>query len=91
MEFEYDPAKSLVNKDKHGIDFDEAQALWQDGSLVNVPARDETELRQLAIGKIGEKHWSAIHVLRGGRIRLISVRRSREKEIEHYERERERA
>jgi uncharacterized DUF497 family protein len=29
-EFEFDPVKSLSNKDKHGIDFVEAQELWND-------------------------------------------------------------
>jgi len=32
MQFEFDPQKSAVNKDKHGIDFVEAQALWLKGS-----------------------------------------------------------
>ena len=35
MEFEFDPAKSAANKDKHGIDFVEAQALWLDGGLAS--------------------------------------------------------
>ena len=30
MEFEYDPVKSETNKKKHGIDFEEVQALWFD-------------------------------------------------------------
>ena len=85
MEFEYDPEKSSANKAKHGIDFEEAQVLWRDPTLVVAPARTEDEPRFLAIGKIGEKHWSAVCVLRENRIRLISVRRSREQEIAHYE------
>ena len=85
MNFEYDPDKSLANKTKHGIDFEEAQMLWRDPALIVAPARTEDEPRFLAIGKIGEKHWSAVCVLREDRIRLISVRRSREQEIAHYE------
>ena len=38
MEFEFDPEKSASNKDKHGIDFIEAQALWQDGGAILVRA-----------------------------------------------------
>ena len=30
MDFEFDPEKSDVNKRKHGIDFNEAQVLWND-------------------------------------------------------------
>jgi len=33
MDFEYDRQKSEANKAKHGIDFEEAQALWQDAAL----------------------------------------------------------
>ena len=29
MQFEFDPAKSAANRDKHGIDFVEAQGLWR--------------------------------------------------------------
>ncbi|MBM4045702.1 MAG: hypothetical protein FJ279_11350 [Planctomycetes bacterium] len=39
MEFEFDPKKSESNKQKHGIDFLEAQALWQDTDRIEVPAR----------------------------------------------------
>lgn len=28
MQYEYGPEKSAANKAKHGIDFEEAQALW---------------------------------------------------------------
>ncbi len=41
VEFEFDEAKSRANKSKHGIDFVEAQALWLDGMLVEIPARTE--------------------------------------------------
>jgi len=29
MDFEFDPAKSAGNLDKHDIDFEDMQALWQ--------------------------------------------------------------
>jgi hypothetical protein len=86
MGFEYDPDKSAENKRKHGIDFDEAQRLWADAHLVEVPARTMDEPRWLLVGKIEEKHWSAI-VTRRGNIRLISVRQSRSEEVEIYESE----
>lgn len=87
MGFEYDPDKSAENKRKHGVDFDEAQRLWADAYLVEVPARTTDEPRWLLIGKIDEKHWSAIITRRGENIRLISVRRSRDEEVEIYESE----
>jgi hypothetical protein len=43
MEFEFDLKKSLSNKDKHGIDFGEAQALWNDPHLLEIEARTSDE------------------------------------------------
>jgi len=85
MSFEYDPEKSRSNKAKHGIDFDEAQALWRDERLVEAPARTDDEPRYLAIGMIDGRHWAAVCVRRGASVRIISVRRAREQEIDYYE------
>ena len=85
MEFEYDRRKSEANHGKHGIDFVEAQALWDDPDLIEIPVRTEDEPRHLVIGKIADKHWSGILTYREGRIRIISVRRSRKEEVEIYE------
>ncbi|WP_404344840.1 BrnT family toxin [Vreelandella venusta] len=84
-EFEFDDNKSQTNLEKHGIDFEAAQALWTDPYLLEIRAKSEGEPRFLLIGMISEKHWSAVVTYREGRIRLISVRRSRKKEVELYE------
>lgn len=83
--FEYDARKSSSNLKKHGIDFVEAQLLWLDPDLIVVPAKTEDEPRFLSIGRISRKHWSAILTYRGENIRLISVRRSRDEEVQIYE------
>ena len=85
MEFEFDTKKSENNKKKHGIDFDEAQALWNDLDLMEIPVKTSNEPRFLVIGKISEKHWSGIITYRSVKIRIISVRRSRKEEVELYE------
>ncbi len=85
MEFEYDPEKSRSNRLKHGIDFEAAQALWDDADLLEVPARTDDEPRYLIIGRIGTQHWSAIVTYRETKLRIISVRRSRAEEIGLYE------
>lgn len=85
MEFEFDPVKSDSNMKKHSIDFERAQLLWTDVDLMVIAARTTDEVRFLAIGIIESRHWSAIFTLRNGRIRLISVRRSRREEIDLYE------
>lgn len=83
--FEFDDAKSLSNRSKHGIDFVEAQKLWDDPVLLEIPAKTEDEPRYLVIGLINDKHWSAVITYRGINIRLISVRRSRTEEVLLYE------
>ena len=87
MEFEFDPGKSAGNKQKHGIDFREAQSLWNDLDLVEIPVKTSDEERFLVIGKMGGKHWSGIITYRAGQIRIISVRRSRKEEVDLYESE----
>ena len=83
--FEFDAAKSESNRIKHGIDFLEAQALWNDPMLLEIPAKTDDELRYLLIGLIQDKHWSAVVTYRADNIRLISVRRARTEEVALYE------
>jgi len=86
MTFEYDEKKSIANKSKHGIDFEEAQALWHDPyafEMPSLPPRDEE--RFLVLGMIDSKLYTAIITYRASNIRIISVRRSREKEKQLYE------
>jgi len=85
MDFEFDPNKSVTNKVKHGIDFAEAQKLWEDRDRLLVPARTQNEARFMLIGKIGQKHWSTIFTYRGETIRIISARRARKEEVNAYE------
>ena len=85
MEFRFDERKSHINKKKHGIDFIEAQALWQDPDRIEVPAKTVDEVRFIVIGKTSDKHYSAIFTHRGEKTRIISARRSRKEEIELYE------
>ena len=85
MEFEFDSVKSVSNKNKHGIDFVEAQALWQDFMRVEIPARTMDEPRWIVVGQISGTHWSAVVTYRQERTRIISVRRSRDEEVAIYE------
>jgi len=87
MRFEFDPKKSTDNKNKHGIAFDEAQALWDDPALLEIPARTIDEPRSLVIGKMEGKHWSGVITYRRDVTRIISVRRSRQEEVTLYENE----
>ena len=83
--FEFDAEKSHANLLKHGIGFDDAQALWEDPRLLEIPAKTEDEPRYLVIGLIYAKCWSAVITYRGANVRIISVRRSRAEEVALYE------
>ena len=85
MKLEFDPNKSNRNKKKHGIDFVDAQDLWNDIDLLEIPAKTSDEVRFLVIGKIDQKHWTGIITYRDENIRIISVRRARNEEIELHE------
>ncbi len=85
LSFEFDSQKSQLNLKKHGIDFVEAQLLWLDPCLLEIPAKTVDEPRYLMIGKILDKHWSAVITYRNESIRIISVRRARIEEVKIYE------
>jgi uncharacterized DUF497 family protein len=83
--FEFDENKSQSNLQKHEIDFVAAQQLWNDPDLLEIPAKTVDEPRALIIGMIDGKHWSGVITYRNGNIRIISVRRSRQEEVDLYE------
>ncbi len=84
MKFEYDPKKSLGNKEKHGVDFEEAQLIWM-SSYVILPAKVTGEPRFMIIGRIVTDIYSCIFTLRHEKvIRIISCRRSRTEERKVY-------
>lgn len=87
MKFEYNPEKSAANRLKHGIDFEDAQDLWDDDDLLVIPLKFEDEPRQACIGRIAGKHWTAIITCRCKVVRIISVRRARTNEVKLYESE----
>ena len=84
-DFEFDESKSNENKKKHGIDFLEAQVIWDDPDVMEIPAKTRDEKRYLVIGRMDGKYWSAVTTYRADKIRIISVRRSRPEEVEVYE------
>jgi uncharacterized DUF497 family protein len=83
--FEFDAEKSDSNRAKHGIDFLEAQSLWNAPMLLEIAAKTEDEPRFLVIGRIEGRHWSAVITYRGSNVRLTSVRRARTEEVAFYE------
>jgi uncharacterized DUF497 family protein len=85
MKFEYDENKSNSNKQKHGIDFEGVKVLWNDDNMVEIKTSFSSEERYINIGKINNKFYTVVTTYRADKIRIISARRSREKEIEIYD------
>lgn len=84
MVFEWDSAKSELNRKKHGIDFETAKGLWLDENKIEIEAPHPVENRNIIIAELDGKLWAAIFTMRSNTIRIISVRRSREKEAKLY-------
>jgi uncharacterized DUF497 family protein len=86
MEFEYDNNKSRINREKHGIDFIEAQSLWEDENALIVPANtSDEEVRYALISRLNAKCFVVIFTMRENIFRIISVRRCRKNEEKNYE------
>ncbi len=79
MLFKYNENKSIKNKLKHSISFEEAKALWENENALIVPANTiNDEIRYAFISKLNDKCYVAI-------FRIISVRRCRKNEEVNYE------
>ncbi len=85
VEFQYDLNKSASNKEKHGIDFEEAKNLWIDPDRLVIPARSDDEERFALLATYYDRVWAAFFTLRDQTIRIISVRRARKAEAAIYE------
>ena len=85
IKFEWDPVKSQSDQRKHGIDFETAKTLWLDENRVEIYAPHPVEDRTILIAKHLDKIWTAIYTPRQDAIRIISVRRARQKEVDLYE------
>ena len=89
MKFEWDTREEIANRRKHGINFETAKALWFDENRIEIIAPHPVEERRILIAHLHGKLWTAVYTIRDqSSIRLISVRRSREKEVTLYEKER---
>jgi uncharacterized DUF497 family protein len=86
MHFEFDERKNQLNQDKHHLSFEEATAIWDDPDLIVLHAKKRGEKRLLAIGCAYTVLYSVVHTVHGETTRIISARRSTERERRTYER-----
>jgi uncharacterized DUF497 family protein len=86
VQIEFDTDKDAANIARHGVALALGAKIFDDHEVLIVPTireRDREE-RYKAIGLIGDKLWTAIHVYRGDVVRFLSVRRSNTSEQRSY-------
>ena len=84
MIFEFDPSKNTLNQAKHGISFEEAQSIWNDPDLIILHGKKKGEKRFLALGEAYSVIYTVVHTKRGDAIRIISARKTTQKEALYY-------
>ena len=89
MIVDFDPAKDRANRIKHGVPLAFGVRVFADGNHVVLPSQRpiDGEDRYKAVGIVEGRLWTAIHVWRGGTLRVISVRRSNAGEQGNYDRD----
>lgn len=83
MEIEFDPDKERRNVAKHGLSLSRA-ADFEILAFVEDDRRDYGERRYRAWGVIDGVFHALAFTMRGDRIRVITLRRAREKEVRRH-------
>lgn len=85
MRIEFDPAKDITNRAKHGVSLALAGELVWEAALVWIDERIEYgELRAIALAPKIEILYYAAFVDRGEVRRVISLRRANRREVKYY-------
>ncbi|KNZ34581.1 MAG: hypothetical protein AD742_00160 [Methylibium sp. NZG] len=88
MEFQWDPAKAVLNLRKHGVAFEEATTAFADPRSLAIadPLHSEGESRFVLLGRSqAGRMLAVVHTDRGDTIRLISARTATRKERKTYD------
>jgi uncharacterized DUF497 family protein len=85
MGFEWDEQKRAINKAKHGLDFLDVRAVFDDEKAYVYPARNDFgEKRFVIVGQIRDLIVATVYTERGANKRLISARIARREERAHH-------
>jgi hypothetical protein len=84
MEFEWDPAKAKSNIARHGVSFDEAQAVFADLQAIELLDQSPDEERWRLLGRAGPNILMVVYAERGNRVRIISARKASKREQKAY-------
>jgi uncharacterized DUF497 family protein len=83
--WDWDEPKRQANLAKHGVDFATVVNFdWSDATTEPDLRYDYGEDRFKSTGSIGERLYVLIYTLRGGRRRLISLRKANAREIDKW-------
>ncbi|VAW32343.1 hypothetical protein MNBD_CHLOROFLEXI01-1065 [hydrothermal vent metagenome] len=88
MKFQFDPAKAKRNLKKHKVSFADAETVFYDPLAIHQedPYSDSEE-RWIGIGMgSASQILVVVYTFRGDEVRLISVRRATQHEVQEYER-----
>jgi uncharacterized DUF497 family protein len=85
MDFEWDNAKDLANRKKHGVDFRTAAKVFLDPYVIEFDDHDATgEPRFIAIGLVDGRMLFVSYTTRGDVVRIISARGAEPHEKRKY-------
>jgi uncharacterized protein len=86
MDYEWDPRKADSNRRKHGIDFADAVAVFEDPFAIACADQWPGEPRHVAVGKdFLDRLLVVVYAWRGDGIRVISARKATASERRQYE------
>ncbi len=84
MKFEWDPAKAKANRVRHGVSFEDAQAIFADLNAIETLDESSDEPRWRLLGRAGPNLLMVVYTERGNRIRIISARKASKREQKVY-------
>jgi uncharacterized DUF497 family protein len=84
MKFGWDPAKAAANIARHGVSFEDAQAVFRDTQAVESLDETTDEERWRLLGRAGSNVLMVVYTERGDRVRIISARKASKREQEAY-------
>jgi uncharacterized protein len=86
--FEWDPIKAEINRNKHGVSFEEAETVFDDRLAVifDDEAHSTYEVREIIVGhSLQNTLLFVCFTEREGTIRIISARRATNREQHDYD------
>lgn len=88
MKIEFDAEKDEINRFKHRLPLAFGARVFDDYAheIITTFREIDGERRFKAVGRVDDKLYTAVYVMRGDAVRMISVRRSNGNEQKEYDR-----